>query len=447
MRAALDAQSARGGAGVRILTESVCSPTLAAQIRQVLATFPKARWHQWDPASRQNAYAGAKLAFGEYADVQHKVDRANVILSLDADFLCSGPGCLRAAREFAARRRPEDASRMNRLYVIESMPTSTGARADHRLACKPSDIPAAARSIAAAIGVPGVPSVPPVPPALAKWVGAVAKDLQAHPGASLIVAGDSQPPAVHVLAHAMNEALGNAGTTVVYTAPVEAAPIDQLQSLRDLSSDMSAGIVDLLLILGGNPVYTAPADIAFSQAMDSVPLRVHLSLYEDETSALCHWQIPEAHFLEAWSDARGHDGTVSIVQPLIAPLYGGKSAHEVVATMTDNPERAGHDVVREYWSRASGSRAGAPAFESSWRRWLHDGVIANSAYAPRALTVSSAASRLLSPPHRGRQLRQPAARSTSRSAPIRASSTGASRTTAGCRSCLNRSRSSRGTTR
>jgi len=181
----------------------------------------------------------------------------------------------------------------------------------------------------------------------------------------------------------MNQALGNVGKTVIYTDPVEAEPIDQMQSLRDLATDMRAGAVDLLVIVGGNPVYTAPADLAFADAMGKVGLRVHLSLYDDETSALCHWQIPEAHFLESWSDARGRDGTVSIVQPLIAPLYGGKSAHEVFAAMSDRPEQSSYDIVREYWSKG----ALTPDFELRWRKWLHDGVMPDTAFAPRAVTV------------------------------------------------------------
>src|SRR5207244_10987069 len=214
-----------------------------------------------------------------------------------------------------------------------------------------------------------------------------------HRGSGLVIAGDGQPAAVHALVHAINGALGNAGKTVVYTDPVEAEPVDQLQSLRDLTDDMNAGSVDALVIIGGNPVYTAPVDLQFADAMNRVPFRVHLSLYDDETSALCHWQIPEAHFLEAWSDARGNDGTASIVQPLIAPLYGGKSAHEVVAAMTDRPERSAYDIVREHWSTnppagASYGRTApgipvSPQFEQVWRKWLHDGVIPNTALPQR----------------------------------------------------------------
>jgi len=379
MNAALTAQKPLKGAGLRILTESVSSPTLAAQIRDLLARYPSAKWHQWDPASRDNARVGSKTAFGMFVDTQYRFEQADVILSLDADFLGGGPGALRYARDFSARRRPENAERMNRLYAIETMPTSTGARADHRLPARPSEIGAIARAIADASGTP-VPKGPGLPAAQQKFVDAVARDLQAHRGKSLVIAGDTQPPAVHALAHAMNQALGNVGKTVVYTQTAEAEPVNQLESLRDLAADMSAGKVDLLVIIGGNPVYSAPVDLKFADAMSKVQTRVHLSLYDDETSALCQWQIPEAHFLEAWSDARGYDGTVSIVQPLIAPLYGGKSAHEVLASMSDRPERSAHDTIREQWK--------VEKDDATWRRWLHDGVMPNTAFAAKTVTLT-----------------------------------------------------------
>ena len=383
INAALTAQQPLKGAGLRILTESVNSPTLAAQIRDLLTRFPAAQWHQWDPASRDNARAGSKLAFGQFADAQYRFEQADVILSLDADFLGGGPGALRYAREFTKRRRPEDAEHMNRLYVIESMPTSTGARADHRLPAKPSAVGVLAGDIAAALGVAGGSARAGGSGGSEKFAAAVARDLQAHRGRSLVLAGDGQPAAVHALAHAMNQALGNAGKTVVYTETVEAEPVNQLESLHGLVADMNAGTVDLLVIVGGNPVYTAPADYRFADAMGKVQLRAHLSLYGDETSALCQWQIPEAHFLEAWSDARGFDGTVSIVQPLIAPLYGGKSAHDVLASMSERPERSGHDIVREHWK--------IDKDDSAWRRWLHDGVMPDTAFAPKTVAINESA--------------------------------------------------------
>jgi MoCo/4Fe-4S cofactor protein with predicted Tat translocation signal len=392
IRAALTAQQSLGGAGLRILTESVSSPTLAAQIRDLLSRYPSARWHQWDPASRDNARAGAKLAFGEYVDAQYRFADADVILSLDADFLAGGPGALRYARDFAARRRPEQADRMNRLYAIESMPTSTGSRADHRLPAKPSEIGAIARAIAAQAASVAQPPSQGVGfgPAIQKWIAAVANDLQAHRGRSLVIAGDQQPAAVHALAHAMNQALGNVGRTVVYTTPAEAEPVNQLDSLRDLVADMNAAKVDVLVIVAGNPAYTAPVDLGFSGAMNKVPLRVHLSLYDDETSELCHWQIPEAHFLEAWSDARGYDGTVSIVQPLIAPLYNGKSAHELLAALSDKPEQSAYAIVREHWK--------VDKDDTAWRRWLHDGVMPNTAFAPKGVSARSGVGGELAPP-------------------------------------------------
>jgi MoCo/4Fe-4S cofactor protein with predicted Tat translocation signal len=407
IRAALNAQALLQGAGFRILTESVSSPTLAGQIREVLGKYPAARWHQWDPASADSAREGSKLAFGQYVGAQYRLQQADVVLALDADFLSCGPGALRYARDFASRRRPDPPDRMTRFYAVESMPTPTGSRADHRLPAKPSEVEAIARAIAGAVraagrGGPGESggagraaeasqpaAAQAVKPAVAKWIAAVSKDLLAHRGRSLVIAGDHQPAAVHALAHAMNDALGNAGNTVVYTDPVEAEPVNQLESLRSLVADMNAGKVDVLVIVGGNPVYTAPADLEFTAAMSKVQMRVHLSLYEDETSELCHWQIPEAHFLESWSDARGHDGTASIVQPLIAPLYGGRSAHEVIAAMTDRPERSAYEIVRDRWSASTPGPK--DQFELQWRRWLHDGVVPNTAFAPKPVRVASPA--------------------------------------------------------
>jgi MoCo/4Fe-4S cofactor protein with predicted Tat translocation signal len=391
IRSRITAQQALKGAGLRVLTESVSSPTLAGQLRALLTRFPAARWHQWDPGGRDAARAGSMAAFGQHVDVQYRMDRADVILSLDADFIGCGSGSLRYAREFAARRRPSQADRMNRLYAVETMPTSTGARADHRVPLTPAGIRAFAAQVAAGLGIgAGGTASKEIGSGPGRVVAAIVKDLQAHRGTSLVIAGDSQPPAVHVLAHALNQALGNVGRTVVYTEPVEAAPIDQLQSLRELVGDMNAGNVDLLIILGGNPVYTAPADLGFASALDNVQLRVHLSPHYDETSERCQWHIPEAHFLEAWSDTRAHDGTVSIVQPLIAPLYGARSAHEVLAALSDRPEQSGYALVQEHW------KAAAPERTAEWRRWLHDGVVPNTASAQRQVTLrADAAARAL----------------------------------------------------
>src|SRR5207302_806844 len=236
---------------------------------------------------------------------------------------------------------------------------------------------------------------------------------------------------VHGLAHAINQSLGNVGRTVFYTDPVLSNTDNQTDSLKELVGDMREGKVDLLFIIGGNPAYDAPADFGFADALKNtkIPLRVHLGLYQNETAELCHWHVNEAHYLEAWGDARAYDGTASIVQPLIAPLYGGKSAHEVLAAMSDRPERSGYDLVRELWKVD-------PKDDSAWRRWLHDGVIPDTAFAPRNVSVTP------SRPARNSQPPAPQpADSKFRSATIRRPSTAASRTTAGCRSCRSRSRS------
>ena len=363
------------GGGLRILTETVVSPTLGAQLAAVLAKFPAARWHQFEPVSRDAVRAGARLAFGEAVNTIHRVDAADVIVSLGSDFLTTGPGAVRYARDFASRRHAETPpAGMNRLYAIESTPTLTGGMADHRLVVRQDELESFARGLALRLGIDvgGHPWRPT--PEQAKWVDALAHDLTAHRGASLVAAGDEQSPALHLLAHAMNRALGNHGRTVVFTDPIEAAPLDQGESLGQLVADMQAGQVETLLILGGNPVYTAPADVPFAEALNTVPFRAHLALYEDETSTLCHWHLPEAHYLEGWSDGRAYDGTVSIQQPLIAPLYGGRTAHEVVSALVGEP-RSGYDIVREYWKTQR--RPGD--FEVFWRTALHDGLIPDSA--------------------------------------------------------------------
>jgi MoCo/4Fe-4S cofactor protein with predicted Tat translocation signal len=424
IRAGLSAQAATKGAGLRILTETVASPTLAAQLQQVLAANPGAKWIQWEPVpAADNARAGLRMALGQYLQPVYDFTKADIVVSLDADFLSSeGAANLRYARQFSSRRRLDaDPDRLNRLYVAEPTPSVTGMNADHRLPMKASAIDSFARAIAARIGAGGAGASAPA--GTDNYVTAIAEDLQAHRGSSLVVAGEAQPPAVHALAHAMNQALGNVGSTVTYQPTTELVPSDQHAAMRELVSDMNAGRVQMLLIVGeSNPVHTAPADLNFADAMSKVQTRLHSGLFLDETATLCHWHVPAAHYLEAWSDARTIDGTVTIVQPLIQPMYGGKSAHEIVQTLLERPERPGYDLVREYWMRQPGTMVAPPeapapppataaavvtppanaaapaaqtpppppptpeqraaaAFERNWRRWLHDGYIAGSAFA------------------------------------------------------------------
>ncbi len=380
-----EGQRASRGAGLRILTGTVTSPTLGARIQALLDAFPQARWHQWDPIGRDTSRLGARLAFGEDVETQYRFDQAKVIVSLDADFMTFGPGRLRYVRDLMRGRRVgAGQTEMNRFYAAESTPTVTGSVADHRLPVRGRDVESLARAIAARAGL----AVPPSPDAAAvtahqRWITAVAADLRAHRGASVVVAGEQQPPVVHALAHALNHALGNVGRTVVHTAPVEVRPDHQLAALQGLVGEMRAGTVECLLILGANPVYSAPADLDFAAALRQVPLRVHLGLYADETARLCQWHVPEAHYLESWGDVRAFDGTGTIIQPLIAPLYGGRTPVELLAAFTGDGGNSMHDLVRARWQQL---RPGGD-FEAFWQQALHDGVVPDTAAPVHAVQV------------------------------------------------------------
>jgi MoCo/4Fe-4S cofactor protein with predicted Tat translocation signal len=390
-----DGLKATKGAGLRFLTETITSPTLAAQMKQLLTDFPEAKWHQYEPVNRDNARAGAVMAFGQPVNTIYDFSKADRILSLGSDFLSAMPGTLRYARDYAAKRRITSEQALSRLYVIESTPTTTGANADHVWRVRPHEV----GSIAGSIWVKSNTDLK----SNHELVEAVSRDLQAHNGASIVIVGDEQPPDVHLLGHALNERLGNVGKTVFYTDAIEANPIDQTQSLRDLVNDIDAGKVDTLIIIGGNPAYNTPVDLRLDlNRLNRVRLRAHLSLYNNETSEICHWHIPAAHYLESWSDTRSYDGTVTIVQPLIAPLYEGQTAHEMLGLFSDNYDRKPYDVVKEYWRQvgaggqvpgagqtASPLPSAATDFESWWRKCLHDGFIPNTALPAKTVSLKS----------------------------------------------------------
>jgi len=389
LRARPEVQAGGRGTGLRILTETVTSPTLAFQLQNLLQRYPDAKWHQWEPINRDAARQGSQLAFGRMVDTHYQLDKADVILSLDADFLSSAshPAFLLLARQFGERRKLRGVP-LNRLYAVESAMTLTGAKADHRMALRGSDIEAFAQALLSELGKTA--SAPGAAPGQAAWRAALVADLQQHRGRCVVLAGEQQSPAVHALAHALNAALGNVGATVTYTAPAEAVPVIQADSLRQLVQDMQAGQVSLLMILGGNPVFSAPADVPFQDALGKAGFRVHLSLYADETAALCDWHIPETHYLEAWSDVRSHDGTVGIVQPLIAPLYENRTAHEMLTALSDQVFQAPYDTVKQFWNtQFTTATIGGTDFEHYWRKSLHDGFLAGSAPAPLALTAAA----------------------------------------------------------
>jgi MoCo/4Fe-4S cofactor protein with predicted Tat translocation signal len=403
IRSTLDENRKDGGAGVRFLTETISSPTLIAQFKQILSELPNAKWYQYEPINRDNATAGAKLAFGTAVNTIYNFEKADRILSLDADIF-SGFN-VRQIKDFAKKRSEEKA--MSRLYVVESTMSLTGAKADHRKAVKPSQVAEIAKAVAKAVGVSGATST-----YTDKWVDVMAKDLLAFKGKSLVIAGDNQSPAVHALAHAINATLGNVGTTVSYTetANPESDKL-QIDGLKELIKDIDAKAVKVLAILGGNPVYNTPSDLKLSlERMSNIPMRLHLSSHFNETGEQCHWHISEKHFLESWSDTRAFDGTVTVTQPLIKPLYDGKNIHEIVQLFAkENFDRPDLDIVKAYWQKTgigtakaatatansnsnSAPVAAAPAkgFEDAWKKAIHDGVLPNTTFAAKTVTLNTA---------------------------------------------------------
>ncbi len=370
---------AANGNGLRILTETVISPALGNQIAALRKTFPAAKWHQFEPAGPHSARAAAQTVFGKPLNTFYNFADADVVVALDSDFLACGTGSTRYARDFSTRRRRGDRLDMNRLYAIESTMTATGGKADHRLAVKYSEVEACARELASAVGAFGTGTP-------RSWLQPVARDLTTHRGASLVIPGEHQSPNVHALAHAINAALGNVGKTVLYTDAIEIESVDQIASLRQLTDDMAAGAVEMLLILGGNPVYTAPLDFSFTKALEKVKTSIHVSLHFNETSLKTTWHLPEPHFLEDWGDTRSFDGTTSIIQPLIAPLYDSYSHLKLLDAILQFPGRSSYEIVRAYWQKQSG----ANDFEKWWRKSVHDGLIADTALRHITPTLNSA---------------------------------------------------------
>jgi molybdopterin-containing oxidoreductase family iron-sulfur binding subunit len=399
LTAAMAKHKSSRGEGLRFLSEGITSPTLAAQMKELQRLYPRAQWHVWDAINHDSRRA----ALGA-VDPVYRFDRAKVIVSLDSNFFQDEPGSVRYARDYADARRVrarQNKTAMNRLYVVESTPTITGANADHRWPVKASEIVRTASTLASMVGDAGQFHEG------AEYLGAIANDLKANRAASLVIAGPNQPAEVHALAHQINVALGNVGKTVLYVEPIEADPVVNRDSLKNLVADMNAGRVSTLIVLGSNPVYTAPADFKFLDAFKKVPLRVRLGLYNDETSNWCHWHLPQRHYLEDWSDARGHDGTASIVQPLIAPMHDGISAHQLISVLAGRGDRNPYNIVREYWGRQfsfSKTTSIGPAtvsangdFETFWRKVLNDGVIPGTAARPATATVRTPASSIQHP--------------------------------------------------
>lgn len=357
----------RKGEGLAILTGPTTSPTLIDQMRRLSQQWPAVKWYVHDACVNPAIASAAKKIAGRNAFVAYDLSQADVVVSLESDFLNAGPAALAYARQFAARRAVDSGKTPIRLYAIESGPSVSGSLADHHLPVKSSAIPAIAYQLAKACGV-GAPDVSGNTP---EWLAAVAQDLSNAKGRSVVIPGEFQPESVHLAAYAINAALGNVGKTVKLFEGVEP---DNTQTLEDLANDLNGGHVETLVILGPNPVYTAPASLDFTSAMRKARLVVRLGQFFDETSRWSHWHIPETHYLETWSDARAFDGTVTIQQPLIEPLYNGKSAHEILSILLGQPDANSHQIVKGYWQAQN--KGGD--FDTFWKRSLHDGVVAGS---------------------------------------------------------------------
>lgn len=375
-----DRHLAAGGVGLAVLSGDIVSPSLARLRREFGHTFPKARWVVYESVSDENIRAGIRAATGGDYHPVYAFDKAKVILSLDSDFLMTEADAVANARAFADGRRVTDGkSLMNRLYAVESNFTVTGANADHRLRLKCSRVSHFAAALGAeleklGLNVPGSEAaLGKVPAGAEKFLMALARDLYLHRGNCLVVAGRGQPAVVHTLVCAMNAALGNVGTTVGYLPATE--PCSSLTELAALTGAMKSGQIETLFVLGGNPVYDAPADLNFSEAFSRVPNAVVLSLHNDETGRRSSWLINQAHFLESWGDARSADGTLALQQPLIEPLFGGHSDIELAGVVTTGLDRRGYELAQETWKE----HLPPLDFEKHWRRVLHDGMLAGSA--------------------------------------------------------------------
>ncbi|MGI4854739.1 MAG: TAT-variant-translocated molybdopterin oxidoreductase [Janthinobacterium lividum] len=390
-----------GGQGLAILSETIISPSLAAQWKQLQAKYPQAKLIQWEPVNRDSARIASKAAFGDFYDAQYQLQNADVILSLDADFLSSAafPGFLPLSSAFAERHRYENGKPMNRLYVVESMPTVTGAKADHRLGLKPSDIEKFAAALVTGVGFSGSEGAE-------KFLSAVLADLKKSGAKAVVIAGEQSSPAVQAAAHALNAQLGAVGSTVVYTETVAAIPTIQNEDLKNLVGAMRSGQIKVLMMLGVNPAYNAPGDLHFGEAMSQVPFAAHFGPYYDETAQKVHWHVNAAHYLESWSDARSYDGTVSIIQPMIDPLYGGQTAHDVLQTLLDNPQMTSAEVVQANFKNyskgtagnvAANSTAAAPSNSANannstaWQKALHDGWVEGTAFTPKTVSAAKGA--------------------------------------------------------
>jgi molybdopterin-containing oxidoreductase family iron-sulfur binding subunit len=369
LQSQLEQTRARKGAGLRILTNRITSPTLLGQLDGVLKSLPEAKWYHYEPVDDDAERRGAMQAFGRPLTALPRLRDARVVLALDADPIGFGPEQIRLSREFAAARQTSSPADFLRLYVVEPTFTLSGASADHRLPLDHALIRNVALAVAADLGA----SVekPPLPDAAQRFSRAVAADLKSCTRLAMVLTGRRQPAEVHALCHWINQTLH---APIDFIAPVDPASAGHGESLRTLAGEIAEGKVQTLIILADNPVYDAPGELKLGEAIASVPFSAHLTLYDNETSARCKWHLPLSHALESWSDLRAYDGTASVMQPLIRPLYDTRTAHQLLAFLDGAVTASSYDLVRSHWQNAN-----ATDFDSWWRQMLEDGVIADTA--------------------------------------------------------------------
>jgi molybdopterin-containing oxidoreductase family iron-sulfur binding subunit len=411
---------ARKGKGLHVLCEDIASPSLDLLREHTRNIMPDSRWHAYEPIGKANVRDGAILAFGSPVETRARLEQANVVLAFDCDFLGVEEEGGRHLRGFAeSRRLGSPADTMSRLYVAESRYSLTGGIADHRLRLASSQVLGYTIALARRV-LDGSNADQAIVQALAEsklgregawqqapavgagddpWVDIVAADLKAHGRQALILAGRRQPSLVHAIVHAMNAALGSTGKTVEYRSDPSMA---NTGTLEELASAIGKGQVETLLILGGNPAYDAPADLEFGSLMKRVKSTIRLGLHADETSREATWHLPAAHYLESWGDARSSDGTIMPIQPLIEPLFGGRTGLEVVARLSAFETTVPYEIVRRAFRKVSG--VALADFESAWRRFLHTGLLRGSAHPPikPSLKWSAVASAITAaPPNTG----------------------------------------------
>lgn len=388
-----------GGAGFHLLTGPVTSPSLAAGIARLRAAYPGLRWHVAETVPREGLYAGARQAYGRPLETQVRFEAARTLVSLDGDFLDAGPGQVGLSRRWIdARRAAQAEGRLLTLHAAAPTPGLTSVKADHAVAAGSDDLARLAADLLR-IAEGGQPETRDGGP-MAAWLRRAGAALLANRGRSLVTAGLAQPAGMHALVHRINGALGNTGTTVVHTAPV---PVSGAEGLSDLAEAMAGGRVGTLLMLGVNPAYEASGDLAFAEHLGRVPFKIHAGTYFDETAAHADWHLPLAHPLESWGDARALDGTVGLIQPTIAPLYGARSAHEILALFgAEVPVREGPEqglaLLKRHW-RGPGEEAAA--FEARFGEALRLGFLPDTALPAETVALTGGVAAPLPAPGAG----------------------------------------------